>query len=161
MNPEDEEEIYGAIAPSADPNENAVFEVVNDFIPENPKDEEQDARPGEIWNQKQSVSQEENVRMTCSKDDSSASTEDTPVTQTLSREKTKEDDHGAQSPLPTGEGTECEVPHPPSPFRRTRIIWRKRKGPETIKQRTGKAKNSETDDYAVPGCGSEKEGVRE
>ena len=94
-------------------------------------------------------------------DGSGASTEDTPVTQTLSTEKSKEDDHGAQSPLPTGEGTECEVTHQPSPFRRTRTIWRKQKSPEAKKQRMRKAKNLENKENAVPGCGSEKEVGRE
>ncbi|XP_074612250.1 uncharacterized protein LOC141866614 isoform X4 [Acropora palmata] len=162
MNQEDEEEIYGPIVPSADPNENAIFEVANDSIPENPEDEGKNARPGEICNQNQSVSQEENMMMTCSKeDDSGASTEDTPVTQTLSREKTKEDDHGAQSPLPTGEGTECEVPHRTSPFRRIRTIWKKRKTTVTNKQATRKAKNLENKENAAPGCGSETEIVLE
>ena len=131
MNPEDEEEIYGPFALSANPNENAISEEVNDFIAMNLEDEGKHARPGKICNQKQSV------------------------------EEMKEDDHGAQSPLSTGEGTECEVPHQPSPFRRTRTIWRKRKSSETIKQRARKAKNLENKENAVPRCGSEKEIVCE
>ena len=162
MNPEDEEEVYGPIAPSADPNGNTIIEVVNDFIPENPEDEGKNARPEEICNQNQSVSQEENVTMTCSKeDDSGASTADTAVTQTLSTEKSKEEDHEAQSPIPTREGTECEVPHHTSPFRRIRTIWKKQKSPEEKKQRTRKAKNLENKENAVPGCGSETEIVLE
>ena len=155
MNPVDEEEIYGAIALSADTNENAILEEVNDSIPMNPEDEGKNARPGEMCNQKQSGSQEEDVRMAYSlEDDSGASTEDT--LETLSTEEMKEDDHGAQSPLPTG-----EVPHQPSPFRRRRTIWRKRKSPETKKQRARKAKHLDNKENAVPGYGSEKEFVRE
>ena len=162
MNPEDEEEIYGPVPPSADPNENAISEVVNDVIPMNPEDEEENTRLGEICNQKQCASQEENVRMAYShEDDSGASTEDTTVTQTLSTEKTKENEHGAQSPLPSGEGTQCEVPHQPSPFRRTRTIWRKRKSPEAKKQAAQKAENLENKENAAPGCGSEREIVLE
>ena len=162
MNPEDEEEIYGPVPPSADPNENAISEVVNDVIPMNPEDEEENTRLGEIFNQKQCASQEENVRMAYShEDDSGASTEDTTVTQTLSTEKTKENEHGAQSPLPSGEGTQCEVPHQPSPFRRTRTIWRKRKSPEAKKQAAQKAENLENKENAAPGCGSEREIVLE
>ncbi|XP_015759023.1 PREDICTED: uncharacterized protein LOC107338306 [Acropora digitifera] len=150
-----EEEIYGPIAPSADTNENAILEEVNDSIPMNPENEGKTARPGEICNQKQSGSQEEDERMAYSlEDDSGASTEDT--LETLSTEEMKEDDHGAQSPLPTG-----EVPHQPSPFRRRRTIWRKRKSPETKKQRARKAKNLENKENAAPGCGSETEIVRE
>ena len=149
MNPEDEKRIYGPITLSVDPNENAISEEVSDFIPMNPEDEGKNASPGEICNQKtQSVSQEETVRMTCSKEDDST-------------EKTTEDDHGAQSLLPTGEGTECEVPHQPSPFRRIRTIWRKQKTTETNKQAIQKAKNMENKENALPGCGSEKEIVRE
>lgn len=71
------------------------------------------------------------------------------------------EDHGAQSPIPTGEGTECEVPHRTSPFRRIRTIWKKQKSPEAKKQRTRKAKNLENKENAVPGCGSETEIVLE
>ena len=43
----------------------------------------------------------------------------------------------------------------------SRTIWRKRKTTETNKQTTQKAKNLENKDNAAPGCGSEKEIVRE
>ena len=94
-------------------------------------------------------------------DESGASTEDTPVTQTLCTEKMEEDDLAAQSLQPTGEGTEGEVPHLHSPFRRTRTIWRKRKSPETQKQATRKPKNLENKENATSEYGSEKEVVRE
>ena len=135
---------------------------ISDCIPMKPEDEGKNARLGEICNQKQNVSQEENVRVPYPhEDDSGASTEDTPVTQTLCTEKMEEDDHVAQRLQPTGEGTECEVPHQSSPFRRTRVIRRKRKSPETQKQATRKAKNLENKENAASEYGSEKEVVRE
>ena len=134
---------------------------INDCIPMNPEGEEKNARLGEICNQKQNASQEENGRMTYShKDDSDASTEDTSVTQTSCTGKIKEEDHATQTLQPTGEGTECEVDHQPSHFRRTTTIWRKRKNSETKKQATRKAKNMENKENATPENGSEKEVVR-
>ena len=133
---------------------------INDCIPMNPEDEEKNGRLGEICNQKENTSQEENGRMTYShKDDSDASTEDTLVTQTSCTGKMKADDHAALTLQPTGEGTECEVDHQPSNFRRTTTIWRKRKNSETKKQATRKADNSENKENATPENGSEKEVV--
>lgn len=56
-------------------------------------------------------------------------------------DKMKEGDHAAQSLQPTVKGTECEVHHRPSLFRRIMKIWKKRK--------TSRA----------PECGPEKEEV--
>ena len=155
------EDDHGAQSP-VPTGEGTECEVPYQPSPMNPEDEEENTRLGEICNQKQRVSQVENMRMAyLHEDGSGASTEDTPVTQTLSTEKPKEEDHGAQSPVPTGEGTEGEVPHQPSPFRRTRTIWRKQKSPEAKKQRARKAKNLENKENAVPGCDSEKEVGRE
>ena len=82
-----------------------------------------------------------------------------PVTQTLCTEKMKEDDHAAQSVQPTGEGTECEVPHQPSRFRRTRTIWRKRRSPET-EAGNAMGKNLGNKQNAALEYDSEKEVVR-
>ena len=135
---------------------------ISDCIPMNPENEGKNARLGEICDQKQNVSQEENARMIYPhEDESSASTEDIPVTQTLCTEKMKEDDHAAQSLQPTGEGTEGEVLHQPSPFRRTRTIWKNRRSLETQKQATRKAKSLENKENTASEYGSEKEVVRE
>ena len=126
----------------------------------NLEDEEEIVKLEEICNHKQKVCQEGTVRMKYPQDDGSgALRKDTPVTHTLCTDKVKEEDQVAQNLQPVGEGTECKVDHQPSAFRRRPAIRRKTKSSETIKQRTRKAKNFETEDYAVPGCGSEKEVV--
>ena len=125
-------------------------------IPMNAEDEEENARLGEICNQKQKVSQEETVRMKCAHEDGSgALRKDTPVTHTLCTDQMKEEDQVAQNLQPVGEGTECKVHHQFSPFRRTSAIRRKPRSSVLESLR-----NFETGDYAVPGCGSEKEVVR-
>ena len=123
----------------------------------NPEDEEEIAGLGETCNQKQNVSQEENVRMTNShEDDRGASEEDTPVSHTLCSDKMKEEDHAAQNLQPAGEGTEWKFDHQSRPFRRTTTIWRKRKRSETKKKVTRKAKNLENKENVTPEYDSQK-----
>ena len=123
----------------------------------NPEDEEEIAGLGETCNQKQNVSQEENVRMTNShEDDRGASEEDTPVSHTLCSAKMKEEDHAAQNLQPAGEGTEWEFDHQSRPFRRKTTIWRKRKSSETKKKVTRKAKNLENKENVTPEYDSQK-----
>ena len=110
----------------------------------NLEDEEEIVKLEEICNHKQKVCQEGTVRMKYPQDDGSgALRKDTPMTHTLRTDKKKEEDQEAQNLQPVGDGTECEVDHQPSSFRRRKAIRIKTKSSETKKLAMRKANNKQ------------------
>ena len=123
----------------------------------NLEDEEEIARPEEICNHKEKVSQEGTVRIKYPQEDGSgALRKDTPMTHTLRTDKIKQEDQEAKNLQPVGDGTECKVDHQPSRLRRTNAIRRKTKSSETKKLAMRKANNKQNKENVKPECDSKE-----